>query len=822
MTDVRLSVRGLSKAPLVLIVTVLSLGAGIGVVTIAFALVNEVVVRPPTGLAEPEDLVTVYRSQPEGGRFGSTSYADYLDVDEALDALDAVAAISIRNIVLDGPSQSRSLLGEAVSGNYFQVTGIRPVVGRVFTAEEATGDAAPRVVVLGHDVWTQGFEASPDVIGASVRLNGRPYTVIGVAPDGVNSRRVPLEADLWVPLGSLDEGGLLPDGIRTQRNQRDFTLFARLATDASIEDVQAQADVLSARLRSAYPDTWDNQPGEGQTLHVWPESESRINPRARALFMAIGAFFVGATSLILLLACANVTGLFLARARRRRSELAVRISIGASRGRIVRMMLAEGLLPGLAAGVLGVGIAVAGVGAIGSATLPIQLPVRLDAELTPLVLAFALALSVAASLVFSLLPALSGSKPDLLGSLKEGSEGWSGRRGRSLSVKNGLVVVQCAASAILLVGATLFLKTLALATEMDLGFDSSNIAVATKQLDMSDMDARGGAQYIRDLRSRMGAEAGVSRVAMARSLELTLFQMGMQVEVSVPGRDGTPELEPAFRNAVTPGYLEMLDVPLLRGRTITEADTEDARRVAVVNQTFADRYWPGEDAIGRSFSTESEEEVTQVEVVGVMRDGKYQDFDDGPTAYFWTSIYQDFVPHFAIVVEGEESAEAMLPILRNGIDRSDGEMQMVAPSILDDQVSIQFIHLRVASSVLGWGGLFGLFLACIGIYGIVGFAVTQRSREMAIRLALGADRSEVMRSVAFDGLKLAGLGLGVGVAIALPTAMQARSVLYGVSPLDPMAVGGSMGLLVLVSAAASLVPARRVTRIDPMGTLRSE
>ncbi len=332
-----------------------------------------------------------------------------------------------------------------------------------------------------------------------------------------------------------------------------------------------------------------------------------------------------------------------------------------------------------------------------------------------------------------------------------------------------------------------------------------------------------GVQYIRDLRADLGREAGVAQVAMARLLELTLFQFGMQVEVAVHGHESAgEEAPPAFRNSVTPGYLEMLQVALLRGRGIEESDSEDARLVAVVNETFASRYWPSGEALGRSFTMGRGDQVREFSIVGVARDGRYQDFDDPPTAYFWTSLYQDYTPQFAVAVKATESAESVLGLLRRRIELADGEIQIMAPSALDRQVSIQFIHLRIASRLLGWGGLFGLFLAAIGIYGVVAFAVTQRSKEMAIRIALGADRAQVVRSVAFDGLRLAGLGLALGIVIVLPLARLAQGVFYGVSPADPMAVGGGLGVLILVAAVASLVPARRLTRIDPMGRLRTE
>jgi len=822
-TDIRMSARGLAKTPLVLIVTVLSLGTGIGAVTVTLAVLNEVLVAPPVGLEAPDRLVTVYRSRSDGELYGRSSYLDYLDVVRDLPALDGITAIRMLTVSMDGPGQPVPLLAEVVSANFFDVSGIRPIAGRAFTEHESDDSSAPRVAVLGYDTWQRAFAGNPEALGSSVRLNGRMFTIIGVGPEGVRSRGLPLSTDIWIPLGSLEADGIISEEHRSDRSNTAFVLFGRLSPGATREAAQAQADVLASRLYSEYPEAWTDDRSGSHVFSVLGEAESRVNPRARALFAGVGIFFVGTAGLILLLACANVAGLVLSGARRRRTEFAVRISLGANRGRIVRMMLTEGLLPGLASGALGMAIAVFVTQKISSASLPVAIPIRLDAEVTPGVLALTLGLAMAVSIAFSLLPALKASRPDLLSTLKDGSGGAVGSRPSRRYVKHGLVVIQCATSIILLVGATLFIRTLGLATQLDLGFNPARVAVATKRLDRAVVGPQEGVQYIRDLRERLASQPGVEQVAMASSLELTLFQTITGSEITVSGRENAAEPDPdVFHNAVTAGYLEMLEITLMSGRSLQESDTEDSSPVAVINESFADRYWAGEDPLGRTFFLKNGDRTRSFEVIGVTRDGKYQDFDDPPNPYFWTSIYQDYTPHFGVAIKGSQSAEAMLPVLRTGIELSEGEVQRVAPTTLESQISIKFVHLRIASTVLGWGGLFGLFLAAIGIYGVVSLAVTQRSREIAIRLALGADGGEVLRSVAFDGLKPAAMGLILGVAIVIPTANLARVILYGVSPMDQLAIGAGVGLLLFVAACASMIPARRVTRIDPMGTLRAE
>ena len=828
VSDLLFGLRSLRRTPVAVAVTILSLGIGIGAVTAAFAVANSFLLRPPVGLASPERLVTLYTSEDDGEPYGVSSYPDYRDMLRDLEAMGDAAAIAARSVSLGRGEEIQPVFGEEVSGNYFTVTGIRPVLGRTFLPEEGEAGAPRRVVVLGHDLWVRRFGSDPGVLGSAVRLNGLDFTVVGVAPDGVTSRRVPLEAELWVPVGSIDKA----EGARVaelqDRGVRRFLIFARLQDGATLEQLQAQAAVFTDRLAQEYPDSWWDNRDEARTLTAVAEKDSRVRPGLRGLLGGIGVFFVATTGLILLIACSNVTSLFLARASSRSREMAVRASLGARRGRLVAMLMTEALIPGLAAGVVGVLVAAWTVGIINNASLPMNLPVHLSIDLDRRVLAFVVLTAVGASLVFGLIPALEGSRPSLVPALK--GEGGVRARGR-LNPRNVLVVVQCAASLVLLVGATLFVRALGSATDMKLGVDPERVAVATKTLDADEYGPEQGLQYLRELREEIASRPGVEDVQLSRSLELTLLLFSAGVELTVdgenPGADGNDSY---MRNSVTPGYLDMLGIRMLRGRSLDESDAPGAPLVAVVNKTMAERFWPGEEALGKRF------EVTDplasahggipgartFEVVGVASDGKYGDFDDAPTPYFWTSLYQDYSSTVAVLAKGVESAEAMVPLLREAIELDNGEVQMLPPSTFASQLSLQFIHLRIASKVLTWGGAFGLFLAVIGIYGIVSFAVTQRTREMAVRIAIGAERLQVVRTIVRDGMRLALLGLALGLVVALPSARLLQSVLAGISPLDPLAFGGGLALLLAAALVASLIPARRATRIDPMKTLREE
>jgi predicted permease len=826
--DLRVGFRSLRRAPLALTITVLSLGLGIGAVTAAYAVVNSLLFRAPVGLSQPDRLVTLYTSEDGGDAYGLSSFPDYEDVARELESLEGAAAIAIRSLDLGGTLEPRALLAEEVTANYFAVTGIRPVIGRAFAVGEGQPGAAQPVAVLGHDLWVQQFGADSGVVGGTVRLNGREHTVVGVAPDGVVSRRAPLEPDVWVPLGSV-EGPESPRnaGLR-DRGERRFLILARLRPGASLPNLRAQATVLEDRLAEEYPGDWTDSRGRGRVLTAMSERDSRLKPGTQALLGGIGVFFVGTTGLILLIACSNVTSLFLARANRRSREMGVRAALGAGRGRLIAMLLTEALIPGAAAGLVGLLVAAWIVGLVAGASLPMNLPVRLSIDLDGRVLGFAAATALGASLIFGLLPALHGSRPDILQALK--GDGRVRRKGR-MRARDALVVVQCAASLVLLVGATLFVRALGSATRTELGVDPERVAVATQTLALEEHGPEQGIQYYKDLRSRLAAVPGVEDVQLSRSLELTLLLVGARVEVTVDGTDPSPDREETyFRNTVTPGYMRMLGIPLLRGRSFQESDGLEAPLVAVVNQTLAERFWPGEDPLGRQFEVADPSaarhglahEPRTFQVVGVAADGKYGDFDEAPTPYFWTSLYQDYASTVAVSVKGVESAEAMIPVLREHVVSDIDQVQLLPPSTYASQLSIQFVHLRVASRLLTWGGAFGLFLAVIGIYGIVSVAVTQRTREMAVRMAIGAERGQVLRVIVREGMTLALLGLALGVLIALPAARAVRSVLAGVSPLDPLAFGAGLGVLLLAALLASVIPARRATRIDPMRTLRQE
>jgi predicted permease len=823
LRDFAYAARTLAKAPMTVLITVLSLGLGLGAMTTVFTVANGILSPPADWLRDPQSLVTIYTTEDDGEVYGTSSLPDFEDVRTA-GALADAAAINVKLLSLEEGDTPEQLIAQAVTPNYFSVTGIRPALGRGFVADEGRVEGGAPVAVLSHDLWMGSFGGDPGILGRTIHLGGRPVTVVGVAPEGVVSRRVPVRPDVWVP---LDEAAAKGSDDVTARKAREYLVLGRLKDGATLEELRSQTAVMAERLRRDHHEAWVDDHDQPRKFTVLSERDSRVNPRAKAVLAGVAVFFFGATGLILLIACANVTSLFLVRAVRRGREIAVRLSLGASRRQVVRMLMAEGLLLGVAAGAVGIAFAGLLTGAMRTFSLPINVPVHLDFTPDRRAYAFAFGMALLTSLIFSLVPALRVSRPSLAPALKEGRGTW-GRPGRRFKPGSILVVVQFAASLVLVVGAGLFLRSLHDAKTMDLGVDPAGVAITTKAVP-DDLDGQGTVQFYRDLESRLAGAPGVSQVALSRGVEMTLLQVGAGASVSTGAADEPPDGRRAYRNAVTPGYLKLLGIPLLRGRFIQEEDGPDDAPVAVVNETFAQRFFPDGDVLGRTFTLTDkspgaaarEAKPLTLRVVGVAADGTYLDVGDPPTPYVWTSLYQDRSPTVAVTLKGT-SAEAMVAALRTGVERAPGEVPVIPPTTYASQLSLQFIHLRLASRMLGWGGALGLFLALIGVYGLVSFTVTQHTRDIAIRRAVGADATAVVRGVVRQGLALAAVGLALGLLMVIPTAQLIRGLLVGVGPADPVSIVGGVVLLAFTAALASFLPARRAARIDPMTSLRQE
>jgi len=830
LNDFRYGARSLLKTPLALLVVVISLGVGIGATSIVFTMTNALMFRHQGGAAPSEDLVTLYTSQPTGDAYGQNSFPDFQDVHREVTAFSKAAAIRLGAVNAGETRPPRRLLAEIVTSDYFDVLGIPLRMGRGFLPEETTVGSAERVVVISHRLWQRQFGGSADVIGETMRLNGRQFTVVGVAPEGMVSRILALKVDVWVPIGM--PGGTFratPEAL-ANRGDRDFQVVARLRDGDTIEQARVQLAVLAGRLSAAHPEEWLDDGGNARVFTLLSDAESRLPPNLKLALGTLSGFLFAISGMILLIACTNVAGIFLARAIRRSREMAVRASLGASRRRLVSMLLAESLLPALAGGAAGILLTLLATRAIGTMRLPVGIPIEFDFSVDHAVLGFALVASVGACLLFGLAPALTASRPNLVSSLKAVS-GSVGRIHARFGLRNILIVGQVALSLVLLVGAALCIRTVQGAMTLDMGFNPRRIALMSKRLPEEATAPADRVRAAKEIVSRLSALPGVEEAHVSRGAEATLFSSLANAVVTVDGYESSDmESQTISYNSVTPGYLEMLDMRLLGGRTFTEGAGVGAPAVAVVNETFARRYWLDGTALGRRFAVSSrrggqdltgESDVT-LEVIGVVADGRYADIEDTAVPYFWTALYQDSPRDVLIHVKGRSSAESMVELLRTEVSLAEDELPMVLPSTFEGMTSVAAAMYRIIGKILGAGGLFGLVLVSVGIYGVVSFAVTQRAREMAIRQAIGARPGDVVRFVALDGVKLSVVGSAVGLAIAAPLVRVGESATFGVSPLDPVAFTVSSLVLLAAAITASLVPARRITKLDPMRLLRQD
>ncbi len=813
-SDVRLAGRVLSKSPGFTGVAVLSLALGIGANATIFSLLNALLLRPLPG-RDPTRLATVYTSDYSGPAYGASSYPDYLDFRAQSRSFDGLAAYGLQPLVLSDAGESRRVLAQLVSGNFFDVIGLGAAYGRtILEAEETPGRHA--VAVLSDAFWRGRFGADPGVIGREVALNGRPFTVVGVTPPGFAGMMRGLSVDVFVPLGmQRDLGG---ESLE-ERGNRGLMLIGRLGEGRGIEGARAELALVGQRLHASHPDSWTNRHGEPRAVSVLPEAASRVLPQARGPLAGFLAVLFGAVGLVLLLACSNVANLQLARARARRREIAVRVALGARRGQLVRQLLAESLLLSCGAGVLGVALASLGLQLILAFQPPLPVTLALGLELDRRVLLFALLLSIAIGVLFGLWPALRASSASPIESLKAGAS-WP-RAGRRLAAREALVIAQVAGSLVLLVGTGLFLRSLRNASAIDPGFDPSGVLVFSIDLGPQGYEPARSASFYVDLQQRLEALPGVEAASVASRLPLSLGggRQGLRVVGYEPGPGEDMEVHSSF---VGPGYFETMRTPLARGRGFAVADGPGAPGVVVVNEAFVRRYWPGRDGLGERLVAGDRTGEKTLEVIGVARDGKYNSLGEEPTPFVFYPHRQLHRDEMSVIVRSSGDPAALAPAVRREVAALDGRLPVFDVKSLEAHLGTALFPVRAAATLLGLTGALALLLAAIGLYGVLSYAVALRTREIGVRVALGAGRADVGALVVGRGLRLAGAGVALGLVLALGVTRFLAFLLYGTSPLDPLTFAAIPALLLAVALVAAWEPARRALRIDPAVCLREE
>ncbi len=790
--DLALALRQLAKTPGFTAAAVLTLALGIGATSAVYCLLDTLFWRPLPGIEKPDRLALVYGREGES-RPSVASYADFRDFERHSRSFTALAAFKARRVAIDAGGVDLDGRAVMVTGRYFEVLGARPVLGRFLFPEGATGRTDEGAVVLGHALWQRAFAASPDVLGRKVSVRGIPLTVIGVAPAGF--RPVPLDAggDLYVSMALQPQ--LMGTDLLANRGWSGVFVIGRLAPGVSLGGAQAEIDTLAARLEREYPRT-----NEGRTYRLEDLQSSRISAGARGTVRQIATVLGAAVLAVLLIACANVAGLLTVRALRRSEDIAIRSALGASRAALVRRLLVESLVLAAGGALAGLGVASLFLGVL--TRLP--LPFTAEGALAGRVLVFTAATAVVCALLFGLLPALQAVRRDLTPLMR------SAERPASARLRSLLVVGQVGLSLALLVVASLLLRTLAELQGVPIGFDSRGLAVAELALGPG-----AGPNVYSEVLSRVRAQPGVERASLTTLL---------------PGDDGEDRLGLVPEGAgdetrvvlsvmVGPDYFATLGVPLLDGREIGAGDDARAPLAAVVNQSFVDRYWPGRPAVGRQIALAGTDAA--LHVVGVVSDTRVGALRNEiePTVFVAERQAPSPVTQMHLVVRSSLPPPELAPGLRRA---AGADAWLFRVGSLGERLRGSLIEERAMTGTLGGFGLLALVLAAIGLYGLMAYAVGERSHEIGVRMALGADAGRVRRLVVGRGLLLAAAGLALGLAAGVTAAGALGSVLYDVGQLDPASLVGSSLLLLVVAAAACWIPARRAARLDPVTVLRKE
>ena len=810
LQDLRYSLRRLAKSPAFSAIVVLTLALGIGANTAIFSAVNAILLRP-LPYHEPERLVTIQHLYPSldlEAPVSAPGFRDYADRARSFTSMAVEAAWAAN---LTGVGDAVRLQGARVTGRYFPTLGVPALLGRTIQPGE---DAAGReqVVVLSHAVWQRQFGGDPGIVGRTLSLNGQSYEVVGIMPPEFRdffSRNV----ELWAPLV------FRPDQLADEERTHEFlSLTARLRDGVTAADADAEVRALAEQLKQQYPDFYAPE----WRLGVTPLGEEATGGIRPALLVLLGA-----VGFVLLIACANVANLLLSRAAARGKEIAVRSALGASQERLVRQLLTESALLALAGGVVGLLLAYWGVRslvAINTGNLPRAEEIRVDG----VVAVFTLVVSLVAGLLFGLAPALHAARPDLQTTLKEGGRGAAGDRG-SQGLRRMLVVAQTALALTLLTGAGLLIKSFARLQGVDPGFDPDRLLTFTVALPESRYreDAQLTAYFDRAL-PELRAVPGVRGVGTTTVMPFggswgtSSFEIeGYQVPEDQPGPWGDVRV-------VSPGFFDALRIPLLQGRLLTEHDTDRRPRVAVIDEEFVRRYWPGENPLGKRLAFGPPPEATDtsardwIEVVGVVGHTKHEGLDGDDRLQLYLPYHQAPQRFMAVAVRTAGDPARHLAALRGALRAVDPDVPVSNPRTMNELIELSVGQRRLSMMLLSLFSGIALLLASIGIYGVMSYSVTQRSRELGVRIALGAGRADVLRLVLRQGMSLAIIGIAIGVGTALLLTRVIESQLFGVRASDPVTFVSVAVLLGVTALAANLVPAVRAMRMDPAVVLREE
>ena len=808
LQDLRFGFRMLRRSPGFSILAILCLTLGIGANAAVFSWVEGILFRPYPAVTHQEQLLALTGTARGESGPTLTSWPDLLDLQRNCTLIDSFIVTKIMGTTLSIGDRAERTTGSIVSANYFDAIGVHPILGRGFEPSEDTGRNAHPVTVISFQLWKGRFKSDPQIIGKTQRLNGVMHTIVGVAPEGFYGTFVGWAMQFWVP-ASMEETFEAGGYKLEDRGARWIEAYVRLKPGVTLSQAQQEISAAAKRLETDYPDT-----NRGRGIKLWPLWQTPFN-NAGTLLPTL-QIMLAVVIFVLLIACANVGNLLLVRSFARRHEMTVRLAIGAGRGRLLKQLLTEGLILsafGAAGGLL--------VAYWCRHALVLLLPARggvamhLPGEIDWRVLVLSAGVCLIATLLLGLVPAMQTGKLDLAGALKADSAGVVGGGGRAW-VRSGLVVMQVSLSFVLLVGAGLLLQSLQKIRNSSPGFSTHGVLDTAVLLVSAGYDAQRAQTFQDELLNRVKALPGVESAAFARMTPLSYGSFSSS-PIAVDGYQPPPEEQPTVQyNEVGPDYFTTMGIPLVSGREFTRADDEKAALVAVVNETMATRYWRGRNPIGQRVQVKGR----WMQVIGVAKDSKYESVRETPKPFFYVPRRQNFTVGAGLYIRTPLSPETMAAALTREVHALDANLALYEVITLQEQLDRSTSPQQVAVTLVGTLGGLALLLATIGLYGVMSYAVSQSTRELGLRMALGADASNLLRLVISRGLALTAGGVLLGGVVALALTRLLGNLLYKVSPYDPLAFGSALAVMTTAALAACFLPAWRATRTDPARALR--
>jgi predicted permease len=814
--DLRYAFRMLFKSPGFTLVAVLALGLGIGANTAIFSVFNGMLWRP-LPVKNPKQLV-VLASKTRDFQFPvSMSYADFQDYRQLKSVFSDLVVYAPSPVNFGAQGRPERAWADLVSGNYFSALGIEPVLGRTFAPDEGWVQNKDPLIVLSYKYWQKRFGGSTSIVGQTVQVNNHAFTIIGVAPEKYIGAYYFIEPDFYLPISTIGLLDPTQGDILTRRSASFLRVLGYLQPVVTPAQAMAAAQPIDQRLAQDFPDSH-----KGLSLLVLPELSARPEPGLGGFMSTAVIVFMLLVGLVLLIACANVANLILARANGRRKEFATRVALGASRWRMARQLLTETVLLSAFGGLLGMVFARWAGMALTSIHIPTDIPLRLfDLRLDWRIFGFAFLAALLTGVVAGLVPSLQASRTDLADTLKAG-----GRSGGSSAshhrFRNALVVSQVAVSLLLLACAGFFIRSLQNSAHVDMGFRVDHTLMMSVDLGLQGYNEERGQQFFKQLTERVRSVSGVRDAAVSAYIPMGYDNSGVNVFPEGQVIDDKTNTQVVFADMVQPSYFRTAGVPVIKGREFTDADSASAPLVAIINDTFAQTIWPGQDPIGKIFRTKKD--GPPIQVVGLTRTGKYLFLYETPQLYAYFSLAQRYSAGANLFVYSEGDPQQLVSAIREQISQLDASLPVFAVTTMEAHVRYgkPLLPARLGAMLVGAFGVLGLVLASVGVYGVVSYSVSQRTQEIGIRTALGAQRSNVLGMILKQGMRMALIGTGIGIVLSFLLFRGLRTVLYGVKSTDFVTLGAVSGMLLTIAFLASYVPALRATRVDPVVALREQ